>query len=174
MAASMNRVTLIGRLGKDPDCKATANSNAVTILSLATEESWKKDGQKQTRTEWHRVVLYGKPAELAAQYLGKGHRVMIEGQLQPVNGRTRTDRIAIKPKSFTAGITASCCFWKRTPMVSRLSLNTLSHSQACTRTNTPTHGMAVKLPSPCKHNSTIPTTIPFHFKGARNESTKSR
>lgn len=82
MAASMNRVTLIGRLGKDPDCKATANGNAVTILSIATEESWNKDGQKQTRTEWHRVVLYGKPAELAAQYLGKGHRVLIEGQLQ--------------------------------------------------------------------------------------------
>ncbi|WP_095211385.1 single-stranded DNA-binding protein [Endozoicomonas ascidiicola] len=82
MAASMNRVTLLGRLGKDPDCKATANGNAVTILSLATEESWKKDGQKQTRTEWHRVVLYGKPAELAAQYLAKGHRAMIEGQLQ--------------------------------------------------------------------------------------------
>ncbi|MGI2030596.1 single-stranded DNA-binding protein, partial [Endozoicomonas acroporae] len=82
MAASLNRVTLIGRLGKDPDCKATANGNAVTLLSIATEESWKKDGQKQTRTEWHRVVLYGKPAELAAQYLAKGHRVMIEGQLQ--------------------------------------------------------------------------------------------
>ncbi|WP_422461776.1 MULTISPECIES: single-stranded DNA-binding protein [unclassified Endozoicomonas] len=82
MVASMNRVTLIGRLGKDPDCKATANGNAVTLLSIATEESWKKDGQKQTRTEWHRVVLYGKPAELAAQYLGKGHRVLIEGQLQ--------------------------------------------------------------------------------------------
>ncbi|MBO9484264.1 single-stranded DNA-binding protein [Salinisphaera sp. G21_0] len=82
MVASMNRVTLIGRLGRDPDCKATANGDAVTILSLATEESWKKDGQKQTRTDWHRVVLYGKTAELAAQYLAKGHRVMIEGQLQ--------------------------------------------------------------------------------------------
>ncbi|WP_286196605.1 single-stranded DNA-binding protein [Thalassotalea sp. G20_0] len=97
MAASLNRVTLIGRLGRDPDCKATANGDAVTILSLATEESWKKDGQKQTRTDWHRVVLYGKTAELAAQYLAKGHRVMIEGQLQTrkwqdQNGQDRYQR----------------------------------------------------------------------------------
>lgn len=115
MAASMNRVTLIGRLGKDPDCKATANGNAVTLLSIATEENWKKDGQKQTRTEWHRVVLYGKPAELAAQYLAKGHRVMIEGQLQTRKWQDQNGQDRYQTEVVYSGYNGKLLFLEKNP-----------------------------------------------------------
>lgn len=115
MTASMNRVTLIGRLGKDPDGKATANGNAVTILSIATEESWKKDGQKQTRTEWHRVVLYGKPAELAAQYLAKGHRVLIEGQLQTRKWQDQNGQDRYQTEVVYSGYNGKLLFLEKNP-----------------------------------------------------------
>ena len=80
---SVNKVILIGRLGADPEVKYTQTGAAVANLSLATNEYWKnKDGQKEEKTEWHRVVLWSKLAELASQYLSKGKQVYIEGRLQ--------------------------------------------------------------------------------------------
>jgi len=80
----VNKVLLIGNLGNDPDTRYTANGGAVTNLSLATTESWKdkNTGEKQEKTEWHRVVLFGKLGEIAGEYLGKGSKVYIEGKLQ--------------------------------------------------------------------------------------------
>jgi len=80
----VNKVMLIGNLGNDPDTRYTANGGAVTNLSLATTESWKdkNTGEKQEKTEWHRVVLFGKLGEIAGEYLGKGSKVYIEGKLQ--------------------------------------------------------------------------------------------
>ena len=80
----MNKVILVGNLGQDPEVKYTAGGAAVTTLSLATSESWKdKDtGSDQERTEWHRVVLWRRLAEIAGEYLKKGSKVYIEGQLQ--------------------------------------------------------------------------------------------
>ena len=82
--ASVNKVILVGNLGQDPEVKYTAGGAAVTTLSLATSESWKdKDtGSDQERTEWHRVVLWRRLAEIAGEYLKKGSKVYIEGQLQ--------------------------------------------------------------------------------------------
>ena len=79
-----DRVILVGNLGQDPEVKYTAGGAAVTTLSLATSESWKdKDtGQDQEKTEWHRVVLWRRLAEIAGEYLKKGSKVYIEGQLQ--------------------------------------------------------------------------------------------
>ena len=81
--ASVNRVTLIGNLGRDPELRYTQSGQAVTNFSVATNEKWKdKDGQLQERTEWHRINVWGKSAENCAQYLSKGRSVYIEGRLQ--------------------------------------------------------------------------------------------
>ena len=84
MARGVNKVILIGNLGNDPDVRFTPNGGAVANLSVATSESWKdrNTGQQQDRTEWHRVVIFGKLAEIAQQYLRKGSKVYLEGKLQ--------------------------------------------------------------------------------------------
>lgn len=82
--SGVNKVILVGRLGDDPTIKYTAQGSAVTNITLATSESWidKQSGQKKESTEWHRVVLFGKLAEVAGEYLRKGSQVYIEGQLR--------------------------------------------------------------------------------------------
>ena len=84
MARGVNKVILIGNLGQDPDTRYTPNGNAVVNLNLATDESYKdrQTGQLVPKTEWHRVVMFGKIAEVAGQYLRKGSKVYIEGRLQ--------------------------------------------------------------------------------------------
>lgn len=84
MARGINKVILIGNVGGDPEVRYMPNGNAVTNLTLATSDSWKdkQSGQIQERTEWHRVSLFGKIAEIAGQYLVKGSKVYIEGRLQ--------------------------------------------------------------------------------------------
>jgi len=79
----LNRATIIGRLTRDPELKSLATGNSVTSFSIATNRVWKdKDGQKQEQVEFHNVVLWGKLAEVASQYLKKGARTYIEGRLQ--------------------------------------------------------------------------------------------
>ena len=82
--AGINKVILVGNLGAKPEIKYASNGNAISNLSIATSESWtdKSTGQKQERTEWHRVSLFGKVAEIAGQYLDKGSKVYVEGRLQ--------------------------------------------------------------------------------------------
>ncbi|QCG68856.1 single-stranded DNA-binding protein [Pseudomonas veronii] len=84
MARGVNKVILVGTCGQDPETRYLPNGNAVTNLSLATSEQWtdKQTGQKVERTEWHRVSLFGKVAEIAGEYLRKGSQVYIEGKLQ--------------------------------------------------------------------------------------------
>ena len=83
MAKSVNKVILIGNLGKDPEVKYTPQGTAVAKITLATNESFKdKAGQWQERTEWHNVVLWQRMAEIAGEYLKKGSKVYIEGRLQ--------------------------------------------------------------------------------------------
>ena len=80
---SVNKVILVGNLGQDPEGRFTPQGTAVTNLSVATNESWKnQSGELQDRTEWHRVVMYGKMAETANEYMHKGQIVYIEGRLQ--------------------------------------------------------------------------------------------
>jgi single-strand DNA-binding protein len=80
----VNKVILVGTLGADPDVKYTANGNAISNLSVATSDEWvdKSTGQKQQKTEWHKVSIFGKLAEIAGQYLKKGSQVYLEGKLQ--------------------------------------------------------------------------------------------
>ncbi|CAG8868270.1 Single-stranded DNA-binding protein [Pseudomonas fluorescens] len=84
MARGVNKVILVGTCGQDPETRYLPNGNAVTNLSLATSEQWtdKQTGQKVERTEWHRVSMFGKVAEIAGEYLRKGSQVYIEGKLQ--------------------------------------------------------------------------------------------
>ncbi len=80
---SVNKVIILGRLGQDPELKYTPGGMAVCNFTVATSESWAdKAGQKQERTEWHRIVVWGKLAELCNQYLTKGRQAFIEGSLQ--------------------------------------------------------------------------------------------
>jgi single-strand DNA-binding protein len=83
MAGGVNKVIIIGHLGKDPEVRYTPSGQAVANFTIATTENWNdKQGQKQERTEWHRIVAWGKSAELAGEYLSKGRQVYIEGKLQ--------------------------------------------------------------------------------------------
>lgn len=79
---SLNKVMIIGRLGNNPELKTFSTGNTVANFSVATSENWQKDGEKQERTEWHRVVVWGKMADICGKYLSKGSSVYIEGSLQ--------------------------------------------------------------------------------------------
>jgi single-strand DNA-binding protein len=95
--ASVNKVILLGNLGRDPETRYTTGGDAVTNLNIATSEQWKdKNGEKQERTEWHRVVLFGRSAEIAGEYLKKGRSVYIEGRLQT---RKYTDKDGVEKYS---------------------------------------------------------------------------
>lgn len=84
MARGVNKVILIGNLGQDPDTRFTPNGNAICNFNLATDESYKDKNTQQMvpKTEWHRIAMFGKLAEIAGQYLKKGSKVYIEGKLQ--------------------------------------------------------------------------------------------
>src|SRR5438270_12404927 len=81
--ASVNKVILIGNLGRDPETRYTTGGDAVTNIRIATTDTWKdKAGEKQEKTEWHSIVFYGRQAEIAGEYLKKGRQVYVEGRLQ--------------------------------------------------------------------------------------------
>ena len=94
---SLNKVILIGNLGQDPEARFTPQGTAVCNLSVATNESWKdQNGEMQDRTEWHRVVMYGRMAETATEYMKKGQMVYVEGRL---NTREWEDQNQIKRRT---------------------------------------------------------------------------
>jgi len=100
---SVNKVILLGNLGRDPEVRRSQSGNAVANFTLATNESWNnKDGQKEERTEWHRVVVFGKLAEICGQYLQKGKQVYIEGRLQTRSWEDRDGN-----KRYTTEVVAS-------------------------------------------------------------------
>ena len=100
---SVNKVILLGRLGQDPELKYTPSGSAVCNFSLATSENWMdKSGQKQERTEWHRIVVWGKLAELCNQYLSKGRQAYLEGRLQTRSWEDKTGQ-----KRYTTEINAA-------------------------------------------------------------------
>lgn len=83
MKRGVNKVIIVGNLGKDPECRYSQNGSAITNFSVATSETWKdkSSGEERSRTEWHRIVIFGKLAEVAAEYLQKGSQVYLEGEL---------------------------------------------------------------------------------------------
>ena len=94
MSGSLNKVMLIGNLGRDPELKMTPSGQALARFSVATTETWKNpQGEKQTKTEWHNIVVWGKQAEIAEKYLRKGKQVLIEGRIQY---REYTDQAGVK------------------------------------------------------------------------------
>src|SRR5665647_2736380 len=95
--ASVNKVILVGNLGRDPEMRYMPSGDAVANFSVATTDSWKdKNGQKQERTEWHRISMFGKLAEIAGEYLKKGSSVYVEGRLQT---REWTDKEGVARKT---------------------------------------------------------------------------
>lgn len=94
MSGSMNKVFLIGNLGRDPELKVTPSGQPLARFSLATTENWKTpQGEKQSKTEWHNIVVWGKPAETAEKFLRKGKQVLVEGRIQY---REYTDQAGVK------------------------------------------------------------------------------
>lgn len=94
MSGSMNKVILIGNLGRDPELKMTPGGQALARFSVATTETWKNpQGERQSKTEWHNIVVWGKQAEIAEKFLRKGKQVMIEGRIQY---REYTDQAGVK------------------------------------------------------------------------------
>jgi single-strand DNA-binding protein len=103
MAGSVNKVILIGNLGKDPEVRFTPGGQAVANFSIATHENWNdKNGQRQERTEWHRIVVWGKQAEHCGEYLKKGRQCYVEGRLQT---REWTDKEG--KKNYTTEVVAN-------------------------------------------------------------------
>lgn len=104
MAGGVNKVILIGNLGADPEVRFTPSGQAVANFRIATSESWtdKTSGQKQERTEWHRIVVWGKLGELCGQYLAKGRQCFVEGRLQT---REWTDKEG--KKNYTTEVVAT-------------------------------------------------------------------
>lgn len=95
--ASVNKVILVGNLGRDPEMRYMPSGDAVANFSVATTDTWKdKNGQKQERTEWHRISMFGKLAEIAGEYLKKGSSVYVEGRLQT---REWTDKEGVARKT---------------------------------------------------------------------------
>lgn len=89
--SGINKVILVGRLGTDPEMKNTSTGQKVTRINLATSESWvNREGERQEKTEWHRVVIWGKLAETCAQHLSKGRQVYVEGRLQTRSWETES------------------------------------------------------------------------------------
>jgi single-strand DNA-binding protein len=104
MARGLNKVMIIGRLGQDPETRYMPSGDAVCNLSVATDESYKnKEGQKVEKTEWHRVSMFGKLAEIAGQYLTKGSQVYIEGKLETRKWQAQdgSDRYTTEIKAFS-------------------------------------------------------------------------
>ncbi|MCE1228631.1 MAG: single-stranded DNA-binding protein [Firmicutes bacterium] len=94
MSGSLNKVILIGNLGRDPELKMTPNGQALARFSIATTETWRNPaGEKQSKTEWHNIVVWGKQAEIAEKYLRKGKQVLVEGRIQY---REYTDQAGVK------------------------------------------------------------------------------
>jgi single-strand DNA-binding protein len=106
MARTLNKVMLIGRLGRDPEIRYTTDGLAIATLNIATDESYKdKNGNIQNQTEWHRVVLFGRLAEICGEYLTKGRQVYIEGKIRT---RAWTDKSG--NKRYTTEIVANNMF----------------------------------------------------------------
>ena len=108
--AGLNKVMLIGNLGRDPEIRYSQQGTAMVNFSIATSEQWKdkNTGEKQEKTEWHRIVAFGKPAEILEKYLSKGSKVYIEGRIQTRNyekdGQTHyTTEIVVREFQFLGG-----------------------------------------------------------------------
>lgn len=98
--ASVNKAILIGNLGKDPEVRYMPSGDAITHINIATTETFKdREGMKQERTEWHRVVFFGALAKIAGEYLKKAVRCTLRAVFRPASGRVRTARTATPPKS---------------------------------------------------------------------------
>ena len=95
---SVNKVILVGRLGRDPETRYMPSGDAITNFSIATDEQWRdRNGERQTRAEWHNITLFGKLGEIASQYLRKGSQVFIEGKIQ---SRKYTDKDGIERMAY--------------------------------------------------------------------------
>ncbi len=155
MARGVNKVILIGNLGNDPDIRYTASGAAVANISLATAESWKdkNTGEQQERTEWHRIVFFGRLAEIVGEYLRKGSQIYVEGRLQTRKWEDKEGK-----DRYTTEIVAN----EMQMLGSRSggSANYDSAPKSATPDNTPEPQAATSAPAPSSTND-FDDDIPF-------------
>src|SRR4051812_48490897 len=116
MAGSVNKVILVGNLGRDPEVRNTQDGNKIVNLALATSETWndKASGERKERTEWHRVVIFNdRVADVAERFLKKGAKIYVEGALQTAKGPTSKGKRAIPQKGATAPLNGKLTSWDR-------------------------------------------------------------
>ena len=131
---SVNKVILVGHVGQDPEQRFTQSGTAITNLSIATNESWKnQNGELQDRTEWHRIVLYGKMAETAKQYLQRGQQIYVEGRLAT---NEWTDKNDIKRKTTEVRCDAFTMLGKKSDGNTQFSPNQPSSESQVANINT--------------------------------------
>lgn len=145
----VNRVTLLGNLGADPEAKKTASGQSITLFSLATSNAWtNREGQRQEHTEWHRIVVWGKLAETCAEYLSKGKKAYVEGRLQ-----TRSWEDDKGQKRYTTEVVASQVLFLNGSLEKRSSSETSSYA------NEPAFGS--ESANSAKSSSSVSSDIPF-------------
>ena len=147
----VNRVTLLGNLGADPEIKKTASGQSITLFSLATSNAWtNREGQRQEHTEWHRIVVWGKLAETCAEYLSKGKKAYIEGRLQ-----TRSWEDDKGQKKYTTEVVAFQVLFLNGSPEKRTS------SEASSYTNEPAFGSESASSSASSSSNVSSDNIPF-------------
>ncbi len=138
---SVNKVILVGRLGADPELKSLSSGQNVANFNLATSENWvDRDGQKQERTEWHRIVVWGKLAEICRQHLSKGRQVYVEGRLQ-----TRSWEDQQGQKRYTTEVNASTVQFLGSP-AERGASSSMSQSSPADFSPEPSFDSAEEIP----------------------------
>jgi len=155
---SVNKVILIGRLGKDPETRYMTNGEAVTNVGLATSETWKdKSGEKQEKTEWHNLVFYRRLAEIAGEYLKKGSMIYVEGKLQT---RKYTDKAGVEKYSTEIIVNEMTMLGGKSN--SGGSFEVVENQSAPAQNTTPRAASAAKPAAPAKSNfDNFDDDIPF-------------
>ena len=156
MSRSLNRAQIIGNLGTDPELKALASGMAVCRLSVATSESWndKNTGEAREETEWHRITLWGKLAEIASQYLHKGDKIFIEGKI-----RTRKWQDQSGQDRYSTEITADNMLMLGGRPANEGYGQTQTYYQPAPPSNPPR-----QAPPPAQPRSNYPAAAPQHFQ----------
>lgn len=150
--ASVNKVIILGNLGRDPEIRALSNGESVANLAVATTENWKdKDGNRQEKTEWHRVILYKRLAEIAGEYLAKGSQVYIEGRLET---KKWTDKEGVE--KFTTEIIGNELKMLGSP--AGAATTDKSSATAATRQQQP---QSKQAPRPAARHDPVDDDIPF-------------
>ena len=167
--SSVNKVILIGHLGADPEVRTVSSGNTVARLNVATSENWTdREGQKQERTEWHRVVVWGKQAEICGKYLSKGRQIYVEGRLQ-----TRSWEDQQGQKKYTTEVIANNIQFLGSQQHESAGSTQPQREKHSFSSDTSTNERKEKTESMTTTTDSSPSITPTHTDASRATSTSS-